>query len=157
MFLLLAIIGFGQEQSSIKIAYSKLLAGDFIAAGDNFSKAISNDTLVYENYYLRGVNRLFQNDTLGAVKDFNNAIRLKSSKNNICKDSLTNSIMAVRPIDYSGQHGHQYSLNSNLFKIQFATWLYIVDNNAKESCATFRQLEKLGIKSVKTLSVRVCR
>ena len=157
MFLFLTSIIVGQEKTNVEMAISKLLSGDFKVAGDNFSNAISTDTIVYENYYLRGVNKLFQNDTLGAVADFNNAIRLKLSKNKSCHDSLINSIMAVRPKDNSGQHSHPYSLDSNLFKIQLATWLFLVDNNVKESCNTFRQLEKHGFKNVKTLSVRACR
>ncbi len=133
------------------MAVSKFLSGDIKESNIYFSKAIQADTLLFENYYLRGVNRLYLNDTIGAIADFIKAANLKRWQRKVCTDSLTNSIMSKRPVDNSKNINNQYSLDINLYKIQLATWLFLKKNKISSPCKMYRQLVKRGMKNVKTM------
>ena len=156
MILLLTNTLVGQDKTNVEMALSKFLAGDFRESNINFTKAIQTDTLVFENYYLRGVTRLYLNDTLGAIDDFKNAVKLKKRIHSTCKDSLATALFVIRPKDNSNQINHPYALDSNLYKIQLATWLYLKENDVTKPCKMYRQLIKSGIKSAKTLVNQVC-
>ncbi len=145
-----------QDKTNVEMAVSKFLSGDIKESNIYFSKAIQVDTLLFENYYLRGVNKLYLNDTLGAIDDFKKAVNLKKSIHKTCNDSLIKSIIAVRPKDKSNQIDHLYALDTNLLKIQLATWIYLKENNVVKPCKIYRQLVKIGIKSAKTLINTVC-
>jgi len=145
-----------QDKTNVEMAVSKFLSGDIKESNIYFSKAIQADTLLFENYYLRGVNRLYLNDTIGAIADFKKAANLKRWQHKVCTDSLTNAIMANRPVDSSKNISNQYSLDSKLYNIQLATWLFLKKDKISLSCKMYRQLVKQGLKNVKTLIGEVC-
>jgi|ERR1051325_7908974 hypothetical protein len=105
-----------------KVGLEKFLARDFKSANDNYSKALTVDSLLYENYYLRGVNFLWTNDTVNAINDFNKSVSLfKSNKFTLNNDSTISHYLAIEP----SNSDENFTLPYRLFLLQYNTWLVL--------------------------------
>lgn len=144
IFLLFSTSVFCQEKTDVEIAYSKFLVRDFKASDVFYTMAICKDSSIHENYYLRGVTRLYLNDTLGAINDFKEAAYLKRWQHKFSSDSLIIAIMASKPRNRT----HQQPLDHNLYQIQLATWLFLKKTKISKACRIYRNLTKQGFKDV---------
>ena len=144
---------FSQEKSFGQIAISKFLSENIDEAEFYSSKAIQDDSLNYTNFYIRGVLRLYLNDTINAISDFDNAIRLKKHNGYLGNDSLINFKISGKPKRSNRICGPD-RLPFDLHEIMLGSWLALSEEaNNLEACKTFKTIE--GIK-LKKLLQRVC-
>lgn len=158
LFLFVMANAQGYQKTQTEEAFSKLLSGDFQEAEKSISEAIHSDEKAYDALYFRAYLRLYKNDTTGSISDFKQALLLKQKCNHLSGDTLLKRLLLEKPNGPKGLCSDKYnSLDANLFLIVLGFWYLLVNENKKEACMIFGELDKQGIQAIRTVGEQFCK
>lgn len=153
IFLMFAAVANCQEWTAAQRGCSWFLRAEFEKSDSCFSKAIEQESNNFGYFYLRATVKLYMLDTTAAVLDFNEAIRIKQSGNyTTIEDTLVKPFLSVQPLVTTPLcTPSAFEIDSGLLMIRLGAWQYLVEENKKAACYTFKQVRRLGIPQVSIL------
>jgi hypothetical protein len=124
-----------------------------------FSDAILRDSTAYENYYLRGVTRMYLNDTANCLSDLSKSIYLKQKFKRTITDTLTNAALFTKPPFKKNfcQNDITAFLPRCFFHLWVGTCLILSDGKKQEICEALDTAEKEGLRQVNAIRPKHCK